>query len=163
VTRRLLFHPLTTFFLSLTGGLVYALWARSRMIGDNLTNQYIYVVPIVVPFVAFMLDRVEKIGEITVVSAIVDVLVVGTAMMRVIGNVPHVSGHTLFLTYAVLRRGSLVTRLTAASVLIETIYLKYFVWHDFITSTTGIALGLIALMIMQRFGDRVAAEGRVSA
>jgi hypothetical protein len=148
LSRRLLFRPLIVLLLSLTGGLVYALWAKSRMSGDNLTSQYIYVVPIVVPFVAFLLDRLQQIREATVVSAVVDLLVVGTAMMRVIGNVPYVSGHTLFLAYAILRRGSTVTRITAAIVMMETIYLKYFVWHDFITSTIGIALALIAALIM---------------
>ena len=32
----------------------------------------------------------------------VDVVVVGVAIMRVIGNVPLVSGHTLFLTYTIV-------------------------------------------------------------
>lgn len=128
------------------------------MSGDNLASQYLYVVPIVVPFVAFLLDRLKQIREANAVSAVVDVLVVGTAMMRVIGNVPFVSGHTLFLTYAILRRGSMVTRITAAIVMVEAIYLKYFVWHDFITSTTGIALALVAALITQRFGNGGAAE-----
>ena len=128
------------------------------MSGGNLANQYIYVVPIVVPFVAFMLDRLGQLRDTTLVSAIVDVLVVGTSMMRVIGNVPLVSGHTLFLTYAILRRGSLVTRMAAAIVMAEVIYLKYFVWHDFITSTIGIGLALIAALIIRRFGYRVGVE-----
>ena len=148
MARRLLFHPLTVLLISLTAGLVYALWAASRMSGDNLTSQYVYVVPIVVPFAAFLLDRLKQIREANAVSAVVDVLVVGTSMMRVIGNVPYISGHTLFLTYALLRPGSLVTRITAAIVLVEVIYLKYFVWHDFITSTIGIALAVIAILIL---------------
>jgi hypothetical protein len=131
------------------------------MSGDNLANQYLYVVPIVVPFVAFMLDRLEQIRETTVVSAVIDALVVGTAMMRVIGDVPFISGHTLFLTYAILRRGSLVCRLTATIVLLETIYLKYFVWHDFITSTMGIVLGLVAFLLLLRFESKVAPEPRI--
>lgn len=131
------------------------------MSGSNLTSQYLYVVPIVVPFVAFMLDRLKQLREATIISGLIDSLVVATAMMRVIGNVPYVSGHTLFLTYAILRRGSLVTRTTAAIVLLETIYLKYFVWHDFITSTCGIGLALFAVLIMQRFGYRLAVEPKI--
>jgi hypothetical protein len=64
--------------------------------------------------------------------------------MRVIGDVPYVSGHALFLTYAILRPGSPVTRITAGIVMVEVIYLKYFVWHDFITSTMGIILASLA-------------------
>ena len=157
-TRQLLFHPLIVLLLSLTGGFVYAIWATSRFSGDSLAGQYLYVVPIVVPFVAFLLDRLRQIREANVVSAVVDVLVVGTSMMRVIGNVPFVSGHALFLTYAVRRPGSLVTRITAAIVMAEMIYLKFFVWHDFITPTTGIALALIATLITRRFGDGRATE-----
>ena len=54
-------------------------------------------------------------------------------MMRVFGDVPYVSGHALFLTYAIMSRGSRVVRVTATLVMIEVIYLKLFVWHDFIT------------------------------
>ncbi|MDQ2856729.1 MAG: hypothetical protein M3R68_10400 [Acidobacteriota bacterium] len=151
--RRFIFHPLIVLLLSLTGGLVYATWASWRFSGDNLSGQYLYVVPIVVPFVAFLLDRLKQLRETTVVGAVVDVLVVGTAMMRVIGDVPYVSGHALFLTYAVFRPGSPVTRITAAGVMVEVIYLKFFVWHDFITPTTGVALAVIAALITRRFGS----------
>lgn len=56
-------------------------------------------------------------------------------------------GHALFLTYAILRPGSIVTRITAGIVMVEVIYLKYFVWHDFITSTMGIILASLAALL----------------
>lgn len=79
-------------------------------------------------------------------------------MMRVIGNVPFVSGHALFLIYAVLRPGSLVTRITAGVVMLEVIYLKFFVWHDLITPLTGAALATIAALITRRYGSSQATE-----
>jgi len=75
-------------------------------------------------------------------------------MMRVVSHLPYVSGHTLFLTYAILSPASRVTRITAALVMIEVIYLKYFVWHDPVTSSIGILLGTIAALIAQRLGKR---------
>lgn len=133
--------------LSLLGALVYAVWITWRFGGRNLENQYLYVVPIVVPFVSFLLDRAEQIHRLTVAGVAVDFLVVGTSLMRVVAYVPFVSGHTLFLTYAILGPASRVTQITAGLVMLEVIYLKYFVWHDPITSTVGIVLGIIAALI----------------
>jgi hypothetical protein len=128
------------------GALLYALWAKWRFSGADLTSQYVYVVPIVIPFVAFLFDRASEIREATALAVVVDTFVVGTAMMRVIGNVPFISGHALFLIYAVLRPGSLVTRITAGVVMLVVIYLKFFVWHDLISPLTGAALATIAAL-----------------
>jgi hypothetical protein len=135
---------------SLAGALFYAVWASWRHPGADLTSQYVYVVPIVVPFIAFLFDRASEIQEANPRTFVVDALVVGTAMMRVIGNVPFVSGHALFLTYAIMRPGSLVTRIAATVVMGEVVYLKVFVWHDLITPLAGIALGLVAAFLVRR-------------
>lgn len=132
-SRRLIFQPFPVLFFSVSGALLYAACATWRFSGATLSNQYLYVVPIVVPFTAFMLDRAEQGRRTSVIAVAVDGVVVITAMMRVFGDVPYVSGHALFLTYAVLRPGSLVTRITAALVMVEVIYLKFFVWHDPVT------------------------------
>lgn len=149
----LIFRPISVLVLSLAGALVYAMWATSRFSGAALTGQYVYVVPIVVPFVAFLSDRAREIREARRLAFVMDALVVGTAMMRVIGNVPFVSGHALFLVYAVLRPGSLVTRVTAGLVMLEVIYLKFFVWHDLITPLTGAALATFAALITRRYAS----------
>jgi hypothetical protein len=104
--------------------------------------------------VSFLLDRAERLQQWKIVGLVVDFMVVGTAMMRVVSNLPYVSGHTLFLTYAILSPASRVTRITASLVLMEVIYLKYFVWHDPVTSSIGIVLGIIAALIAHRFGKR---------
>jgi hypothetical protein len=150
--------------LSLGGASAYAIWVTLRYPGGRLLNQYIYVVPIVVPFVSFLIDRAEKmcptnfsLSFITArwcFAALIDAIVVGTSMMRVIGNVPYISGHTFFLSYAVLTTKSLVAKTLAALVLLETVYLKYFVWHDLVTSTVGIMCGSLAAVVALRLEAR---------
>jgi len=160
-TRSIIFHPVVVLIASLAGAFAYGAWATSRFNGGTLSGQYIYVVPIVVPFVAFLFDRAAEIGRTNVLSVIVDAIVVGTALMRVIGDVPFISGHALFLTYAVLRPGSLVTRITAAIVMVETLYLKFFVWHDFVTPLGGIVLALIAAGLVRRLIREQASDRQV--
>ena len=113
----------------------------------------LYVVPIVVPFVAYLLDRGERWSERNKKQKLIDAIVVLIAMWRVIGNVPFVSGHTLFLSYCIITSRSLVARLTALIVIAQTVYLKYFVWHDWVTSTSGIVLGSVAAIIAWQLED----------
>ena len=148
------FHPFVVLMLSLGGAALYTILIIWRFGGANLESQFLYVVPIVVPFVSFLLDRAEKIQQTKVIGFVMDFLVIGTAMMRVVSTLPYVSGHTLFLTYAILSAGSRVTRVIASLVMLEVIYLKYFVWHDLITSSCGILLGIVAALITHRFGKR---------
>ena len=161
--RSLIFHPFVVLLLSIGGALLYSVWVTWRFGGQNLQSQYLYVVPIIVPFLSFLLDLSEKIKRRSFAGLIIDFLVVGTSMMRVIGNVPYISGHTLFLTYAILGPASRVTRITASLVMLEVIYLKYFVWHDPVTSSTGIVLGIIAAMATRHFGRKVETENRLGA
>jgi hypothetical protein len=143
-SRPPIFHPAAVVASSLLGACLYALYAALRFPGDRLANQYLYVVPIVVPFVAFLFDRAERLRQSSRLRRVVDALVVGTAMWRAIGDVPFVSGHALFLTYALLSSRSRTAQATAGIVMLEVGYLKYFVWHDWITPTTGIILGSVA-------------------
>ena len=140
--------------ISLVGALLYALYATWQFTGDKLFNQYYYVVPIVVPFIAFLFDRAARFHQRKSLQLLVDALVVITAMWRVIGDVPYVSGHALFLTYVLLSNRSRIAFVTAAMVMIEVIYLKYFVWHDFITPTTGIMIGSLAALLSSRFNQK---------
>ena len=141
-----IFHPLIVLGLSLIGATLYALYVTLRFPGDSLWGQYFYVTPIIVPFAAFLFDRAARRSQITAFELIVDVLIVGTAISRVIADVPYVSGHSLFLTYALLSTRSRVAQITAAVVMLQVIYLKYIVWGDWITSTIGIALGVLAAL-----------------
>ena len=77
------------------------------LIGMSFPVLLLYVVPIVVPFVAYLLDRGERWSERNKKQTLVDAIVVLIAMWRVIGNVPFVSGHTLFLSYCIITSRSL--------------------------------------------------------
>lgn len=148
-----IFRPLFVLFISLVGASLYALYASLRFTGDKLSNQYYYVVPIVIPFIAFLLDRAEDFRRKEMrIKLICDALVMLTAMWRVIGDVPYVSGHALFLTYAVLSSRSRVARLTAAVVMAEVIYLKFLFWHDWLTPTSGILIGTVMAFVRSRYG-----------
>lgn len=146
VQQSFIFHPLAVLLLSITAAISYALWISWRFGADKAGHQFVYVVPIVIPFVAFLCDRAQRVGVWRLAVFVIDFVVVATSMMRVIGNVPYVSAHSFFLIYAILGPSSLDTRITASLVMIEVIYLKYFVWHDFVTSTTGIVLGSCRLV-----------------
>jgi hypothetical protein len=124
---------------------------RRQHPGGNLSQNFFYVLPIIVPFVAFVFDRARHFPHAPLIELAIDSAVVVTAMMRVIGDVPFVSGHALFLTYAIVRPGTRLTRITAAIVMIQVIYLKLFVWHDVVTPLTGIVLGLLAAFLVRRF------------
>ena len=131
---------------------------RWRYPGGDLSNNFVYVLPIIVPFVAFVFDRARNFPPTVLIELAIDCVVVLTSMMRAIGYVPLVSGHALFLTYVIARPGTRLTRVTAAMVMIQVLYLKLFVWHDYITPATGIILGLLAASIVRKLGPRMVGE-----
>lgn len=156
--QKIIFHPLIVLSLSLIGAALYALYATLKFPSGSLWGQYFYVTPIVVPFAAFLFDRAERRRQATALQLIVDGLVVGTAMWRAIGHVPYISGHALFLTYALLSTRSRVAQITAALVMLQVIYLKYVVWGDWITSTNGIALGVLMSFVRTWLGAKADVE-----
>lgn len=149
--RSIVFHPLIVLLVSLLGASLYAFYATLRFSEDQLFGLYFYVAPIVVPFVAFLFDRTQRVRQSNLIQFAIDVLVVGTAMWRVIGTVPFVSGHALFLSYALLSTRSRVAQITSGIVMFLVIYLKYLVWHDWVTPTSGIVLGTLAAIVRWRF------------
>jgi hypothetical protein len=152
--KRFLFQPGVVLLISVASAVLFSLYTlRGSLLGSSAFGfppSFFYVVPIIVPFVAFLLDRAEHIGETPAVQLIVDVVVVGFSMSRVFTDVFPVSGHTLFLTYAIFGSRSLVVVVTASLVMLQVIYLKYFVWHDVVTSTSGIILGGLAAYLVTR-------------
>ena len=125
-------------------------FVRATVFDPSATFQY--VVPLMVPLIAFMFERVEHVREANFFQHGVDFLVFALATGRVVGDVPYLSGHTLILSYVLLQSKSKVVRISAILVLIQTLFLKYFVWHDFVTSNVGIALGcaLAALVVLSK-------------
>jgi hypothetical protein len=114
-------------------------YVRATVLDPSATFQYF--VPLMVPMIAFMFERVEHVREANFFQHGVDYLVFGLAVGRVVGNVPYISGHTLLLSYALLQSKSNLVRISSIVVLAQTLFLKYFMWGDFVTSNVGMALG----------------------
>lgn len=120
---------------------------RATIFDPSATFQYF--VPLMVPLIAFMFERVEHVREANFFQHGVDYLVFALAVGRVVGDVPYLSGHTLILSYALLQAKSKLVRFSSILVLAQTLFLKYFVWGDFVTSNVGIALGCaLALLVV---------------
>jgi hypothetical protein len=151
---KLIYHPLAVLVYSGLGIILYVAFMRRRYPGGDLSHNFFYVLPIIVPFVAFVVDRARKSLNAGLIEFAIDIAVVVTAIIRALGGVPLVSGHALFLTYAIARPGTRLTRITAAIVMVQVIYLKLFVWHDLISPVTGAALGLLAAFIVRRLPRR---------
>ena len=166
-SRPLLFQPVVVFAVSLTAALCFGLYLmRGAIVGSNsfqFPPSFFYVVPIIVPFVAFLLDRLERIHDIQIFQLIIDTVVIALSMTRIFTDVVPVSGHTLFLTYAIFSTRSPVVVVTASLVMLQVIYLKYFVWHDAITSTAGIVFGALASYLVRHHFGTASRPGPISS
>jgi hypothetical protein len=158
-----IFQPRMVLFFSLAGaGLVGLYLLRSPSVRATVfdpSGTFQYFVPLMVPMFAFMFERVEHVREANFFQHGVDYLVFALAVGRVVGNVPYISGHTLLLSYALLQSKSKLVRISSILVLAQTLFLKYFMWGDFVTSNVGIALGctLALLVSLSRKHSRSAA------
>ena len=147
-----IFRPRFVLLCSLGGAAITGLWllsyssVRATLLDPSGTFQYF--VPLMVPLIAFMFERVERVRQANFFQHGVDYLVFGLAVGRVVGDVPFISGHTLLLSYTMLCSKSKIVRVSAILVLAQTLYLKYFVWDDFVTSNVGLILGCgLALLV----------------
>jgi len=105
---------------------------------------FMYFVPLMVPCFAFMIERVQHVRLANFFQHGVDFLVFGLAVGRVVGGeVRYISGHTLLLSYMLVSSRSNIVRITSILVLGQTLYLKYYVWGDFVTSNVGMMLGCV--------------------
>lgn len=147
-----MFQPWRVLLFSVTGAALVGLYllrysfVRATVLDPSATFQY--VVPLMVPLIAFMVERVEHVREANFFQHGVDYLVFVLAAGRVTGDVPYISGHTLLLSYALLQSKSRLVRISSALVLAQTLLLKYFVWGDFVTSNVGIALGCVLSLLV---------------
>lgn len=148
--RKIFFHPLVVLAAAAAAILCYVVMMRWRFPGGNLANHFFYTLPILVPFVAFLFDRARTFRDASLLDLTVDSAVVFTSIARGLALVPIVSGHVLFLTFAIVRPGSRLTKITAALVMLQVIYLKLVIWHDPVSPFAGIVLGTLAAYIVRR-------------
>lgn len=153
VNRARIFHPATVLGAALAAALIVGTIVAMALDGEQEWVLLTYVVPIGVPFVAFLFDRAEQRGTLSVRQWVVDVPVIVVALVRAAYPVPFISGHALFLAYALLTTRSWVGRLTAAVILIQVAYIKIVLWHD-PTLFGGVIAGVLAATLFTRWTRR---------
>jgi len=153
-----IFQPLIVLLCSLAGAALVGLYllrdehVRANVLDPGGTFQYF--VPLMVPCFAFMIERVKDVRKANFFQHGIDFLVFGLAVGRVTGReVMHISGHTLLLSYMLLSSKSRIVLISSILVLVQTLFLKYYVWGDFVTSNVGMVLGC-ALALLVRWVSR---------
>jgi len=141
-----IFQPGLVLLCSLTGAALVGLHlCRDEHVRATILDPggaFWYFVPLMVPCLAFMIERVQHVRQANFFQHGVDFLVFGLAVGRVTGgDVRYISGHTLLLSYMLVSSRSNIVRITSILVLIQTLFLKYYVWGDFVTSNVGLVLG----------------------
>jgi hypothetical protein len=165
-----LFQPHLVFLCSLTGAALVGLYllryehVRANVLDPGGTFQYF--IPLMVPCFAFMIERVQHVRKANFLQHGVDFLVFGLAVGRVLGSVVmHISGHTLLLSYMLLSSRSKVVLIASILVLGQTLFLKYYMWGDFMTSNVGLVAGCVLALIVRwgsgRSSTRAKAGGLV--
>jgi hypothetical protein len=127
--------------------------------GDLRSYLLVYDVPILIPFAMFMLDRLASFNETTLTGKGIDFITLAAAITRAFINVPIISGHTLFLVYAIVTSSSKLTRATCVLVLIEVAYIKIFIWRD-PTLIGGTVVGIIMGLAFRQLGRKENAPAR---
>jgi hypothetical protein len=153
-TQQAIFQPRFVLLCSLTGAALVALYVlRSEHVRATVLDPagtFQYFVPLMVPFFAFMIERVQRVREASFFQHGVDLLVVGLAAGRVLGgNVLYISGHTLLLSYMLVSSRSTIVRIASILVLAQTLFLKYYMWGDFVTSNMGLVVGFALALIVK--------------
>lgn len=151
--QRRLFHSAVVLAIALFAAAMFALAITLVFDGDLRWFLLYYFVPIAVPFVAFLFDRVERWQGLPRRIGWIDLPILILALLRSIFPIPLISGHALFLTYALFTTRSAVARITAAIVLLQVIVIKIFYWQD-ATVFGGIILGLGGWRVWVRFCQR---------
>jgi hypothetical protein len=147
------FQPRQVLLCSLLGAALVGLYllrdeyVRATALDAGGTFQYF--VPLMVPCFAFAIERVQHVRKANFFQHGVDFLVFGLAVGRVVGGkVQYVSGHTLLLSYMLVSTRSRIVRIASILVLAQTLFLKFYMWGDFVTSNVGMVSGcVLALMV----------------
>ena len=117
---------------------------------ERWAEQFFYDLPIAVPFVLFLRDRWQARASWSGALRALDLAVIGVALLRpatiALGRAPFpplVSGHALFLTYALLTTRSRLLRLVSGAVLLQVLYAKVVLWGE-PSVYGGMLFGLVA-------------------
>ena len=136
----------------------YAVSVVLRRSGHWLVYDLTYNLPIVLPFVLFLLQRVRTRDQLGARRIAIDVAVIALAASRVILPVPGFSGHTLFLTHA-LRTTRGVARAAAVLIFVEVTVIKLALWHD-ASWGGGLVIGFLSAWAWRSARPTASALGR---
>jgi hypothetical protein len=142
--QQFIFHPATVLIVSVTAALIFAGLICLLFEGDLCLFLLYYFVPIGIPFIAFLFDRLEQYKNILLFQWLIDLPVLILSLTRAVVLIPIISGHALFLTYSLLTSQSPIARITALMIALQVIYLKLFIWHDMTLFGGAIIGGLAA-------------------
>lgn len=134
------YPALVKLLVAIVGAALFALASAVLFDGDVEHLLLTYNTPIAIPFIAYGFDQFTQRPRLAGRLILVDASVITLALLRAVVPVPFISGHALFLTYALLRSRSCLTRLLCLIVFAQVAVLKLFVWHDS-TFWGGLALG----------------------
>jgi len=148
-----IFQPRQVLLCSLIGAALVGLYLlRSEYVRATVLDAggtFQYFVPLMVPCFAFAMERVENVRKANFFQHGVDFLVFGLAVGRVVGGkVQYVSGHTLLLSYMLVSTRSKIVRIASIVVLAQSLFLKFYLWGDFVTSNVGMVLGCALALIV---------------
>jgi hypothetical protein len=164
-------HPLIVLALALTASAAFGLFAY-RVVGIRDVGFLLYVTLVGVPFIAFAHDRLVRWprgpGRPGVPPGrrwrrsqlALDAPVIGLALLRGLGLIPVISGHAMFLAYALWTSRAPLVRWTALAVLAQVAYVKGFGADQ--TLWWGLLAGSIAGAVHRRLGDPPAAPDHSS-
>jgi hypothetical protein len=154
--------PLLVLALAVAASGAFGLFAYS-VVGIRDVGFLLYVTLVGVPFVAFAHDRLARwprgpggpSGRWRPAQFALDAPVIAVALVRGLGLIPFVSGHAMFLAYALWTSRAPLVRWTALAVLAQVAYVKGFgadrsLWW-------GLLAGSIAGALHRRLGDPPAA------
>jgi hypothetical protein len=149
-----IFQPRLVLLCSLTAAALVGLYLLSyKHVRVNVLDPggtFQYFVPLMVPCFAFIIERVQHVRKANLFQHGVDLLVFGLAIGRVLGKeVMHISGHTMLLSYMLVSSKSKIVLISSILVLAQTLYLKYYVWGDFVTSNVGMIVGCALALIVK--------------
>jgi hypothetical protein len=163
INRLIRLSPLTVLALAVAASAAFGLFAYA-VVGIRDIGFLLYVTLVGVPFVAFGHERLVRWPELRPLQLALDVPVIAVALIRGLGLIPFVSGHAMFLAYALWSGRSPLVRWTALAVLAQVAYVKGFgadesLWWGLLA---GSIAGVLWVALQRRPGDPPAAPRRSS-
>jgi hypothetical protein len=123
--RLIMLSPLTVLVLAIAASAAFGLFAY-RVVGIRDLGFLLYVTLVGVPFIAFAHDRLARWAVLLPAQFALDAPVIAVALIRGLGLIPFVSGHAMFLAYALWTSRAPLVRWTALAVLAQVAYVKGF-------------------------------------